>query len=236
MRYCKLRRNVCPACDTPVQIIGFYKPRPDGVRPYGKHTGKAVPGFPHFSPEDYEWCPLAEHKTPLPMEKRKKSSSFGIPEKILAIVTNNLDAIMSIISREVGIRFSQKISNTMLETFIHNEGHLYVGATLQNIPWIFAYMSNAQSLFGQRITNNPLLIERIKDRIPKSYISESGQVTGSGRYYTVSFSFIHHKRDVVDGEVRETLQFIVQDSEQNTIYRQKINIPCNSSLNGGADA
>jgi hypothetical protein len=218
-------RAICPACDNPVQIIGFYKARSDGVRPYGKHTGKAVRGFQHFSPEDYKWCPLAEKRKTLPTGKIKKVSSSGIPEKILAIVIARLDLIVSIISEEIGVQISAQLAQKMLETFIYNEGHLYVGATLQNIPWMFAYMSNAQSLFGQTITNNSLLIERIRERIPHSHISATGKVSKSEMYYALSFCFIHHKRDVVDGEVKESLQFVVSDGNQRNIYRQKIEIP-----------
>ena len=70
---------VCPACENPIQLIGLFKRESNTPRPYGKHTGKRIPGFPYFDPEEYEFCPYFDpnKNKNRANTKRKKAQYHG---------------------------------------------------------------------------------------------------------------------------------------------------------------
>lgn len=55
-------------------------------------------------------------------------------------------------------------------------GYLYTGATLRNVPWIFAYMSDATRLFGQKVSGNAELVKAIAAEVPGAEISSTGRL------------------------------------------------------------
>lgn len=55
--------GVCPLCNNPVRIVGLYRPLLHTNKPYGRHTGKRINGFPHFDAEDMKWCRYAKNRT-----------------------------------------------------------------------------------------------------------------------------------------------------------------------------
>lgn len=54
----------------------------------------------------------------------------------------------------------------MLQRYKGERGYLYTGATLRNVPWIFAYMSDATRLFGQKVIGNAELVKAIAAEVP----------------------------------------------------------------------
>lgn len=211
---------VCPACDNPIQIIGLYKPLANTDRPYGKHTGKPVKGFVHYDAEAYEWCPYVAKRQSAGRSKKKRFG--GLPRKILQILVEQFDRVIYVIEKDTGVRISPNLARKMLRTYMGEEGYLYTGATLRNIPWIFAYMSDAQSIFGQKIDGNEALKQSIVDRIPHARFDDSGKITRGEGYYQVMWSFIGHHVSIQDGELTETIRLHVWDGDRRTIHRQTI--------------
>ena len=55
-----------------------------------------------------------------------------------------------------GIKIDEKLALNMLKQYRHEEGWLYSKATLMNIPWIFAYMSDNQNFLFKKINDTDL--------------------------------------------------------------------------------
>lgn len=214
-----LQFAVCPSCENPIQIIGLYDEMPHTDRPYGRHTGKAVEGFPNYDAEAYEWCPLVRGNRNYGKNSRKRKLE-GLPFEILKLVRREFDRIAYVIEKETGVKISAGSARRMLDSFLSERGHLYVGATYRNVPWMVAYMSDSQSLYMQRIADNPELVAAVRDRVPDANMNEYGRLVKGRRYYGVHMCFIHHKQMVEDGDLRETMKFVVSDDARNSVYEK----------------
>lgn len=212
---------VCPACENPIQILGLYKELANTDLPYGKHTGKRIHGFPHFDGEALRWCPYAGAKRP--GGKAKKGGIDGLPRKILQTVVDHFDRIIHILRDDTGIRISNNLARQMLETYMAEEGYLYVGATLRNVPWIFAFMSDAQSIFGQRIKDNDDLKKAV-GTIPGAEVSAEGNILRrkDGKFFKIMWSFIDHRIAEEGGDLVERVWLHVTDGGHRRVHRQDI--------------
>ncbi len=222
---------VCPACDNPIQIIGLYRLPRNLERPYGKHLWRSIPQLAEDNPEARENCPYFK-----PRQHRKtdrRTSIKGTPLKILRLLIIQFDRVCYLLGKHTGIVFSRNLLRKMLQTYRSEEGYLYTGATLMNVPWIFAYMADSQSLFGQRVGGNHELVEAIRRHVPAADIDGDGRVVprafpdGEKRYFSLNVCFIHHRqrRNGMDGALVETMKMIVSteaDGKVREIHRETL--------------
>ncbi len=111
---------------------------------------------------------------------------------------------------------------------------MYAGATLRNVPWIFAYMSDATDLFMQRVDQNSTLKQAINEGVEGAQVGSEGRVGKrvfpSGQtppFFDLKVSFIHHRirKDSDDGGVFETMTLVVSVEEKRQlrdIHKQDI--------------
>lgn len=110
---------------------------------------------------------------------------------------------------------------------------MYTGATLRNVPWIFAYMSDATPLFAQRVGGNTELVNAIRDQVPAANIDGTGRlgaacVPGSkGAFIDLKMSFIQHRiaKDNDVSGLRESMEFIVSHTRKGgftDVFKQDI--------------
>lgn len=110
----------------------------------------------------------------------------------------------------------------MLQAYRASEGYLYTGATLTNIPWIFAYMTNSTPLFGQRIYKNNDLVKSILEAIPAADITSDGRVTSKvfpdrkKSFFDLNICFVDHQlsTDAHTGVLTETMEMMVFTKKQ----------------------
>lgn len=237
--YCQARGTddvawfaVCPACDNPIQIIGLYR-LPRGVRqPYGRHTGNSVPQLAVLDPEARDAC---MYFNPRPRRKdERKKHRHGLPTKILTTLIEQFDRVLYWLEKETGIRYSRHRVKAMLERYRAGQGYLYTGATLLNIPWIFAYMTDSQPLFGQHVGRDTPLAAAIRAAIPAAEVDDDGRVVSkldeSGNkagYFDLDVCFIHHRfrHPSEDAALEESMTMVVSTvmrSENKRIYEQAI--------------
>ncbi len=101
-------------------------------------------------------------------------------------------------------------------------GFMYMGATLINTPWIFAYMSNSFPLFYQKISDNAALSDAILKKLPHARIDNHGRLVackdsaGKAPFVSVNACFIHHMQSRKDpeGTLSETMKLVVS-TQQN---------------------
>ncbi|MCB1733674.1 MAG: hypothetical protein H6981_01370 [Gammaproteobacteria bacterium] len=206
---------VCPGCDNPIQIIGLYK-LPKGVtRPYARHANHSVPGLADLDVERRACCcPYYQPRPHHPASRRARLD--GVARKILTTLIEQFDRVVYLLEKDTGVRFSRQHLRKMLTTYRYWQGYLYTGATLTNVPWIFAYMSNAQSLFNQRVDADSDLGKAILAGVPDANIDARGHIVnrvhadGHTRFFQLSVCFIHHTQAMdADQGLIETMKMRV---------------------------
>lgn len=209
---------VCPACDNPIQLVGLYELPPNVKNPFGKHTTKSIRGIAPFDGEARNDCPYFQ---PRQHKKSDRKDGFdGVPRKILKLLIEQFDRVVYILEKDTQLVLSENALRGMLQRYKGERGYLYTGATLRNVPWIFAYMSDATRLFGQKVGGNTELVKAVDSQVPGAEISSNGRleskkVAGSkGPYFDLKMSFIRH-RVVKDNEASgllESMEFVVSQS------------------------
>jgi len=213
---------VCPACDNPIQIIALYRLRGrNSPVCHGRHVSRDVPGLVDYSQAAYDLCPYANPNLQLePTMRRNGDDPMG--RVLLQLLREQFDRVIYIISKVTGIRISESLAHDMLEIFLGMRGHLYVGANICNLPWIFAYLSNAQNLFGRVIkADSPLRCDLEKHK--KICFNEKGQIQNAPgeRVDLLRFCFMHHAVGHSAPSIKETIQFVVSEGE-TILYQETL--------------
>ncbi|MGW8462627.1 hypothetical protein [Pseudomonas sp. CLCA07] len=221
---------VCPGCDNPIQIIGLYKELENTPNPYGRHYIRTVEKLAEYDQESYDSCPYSKPERK-PERSARRTKEKGLPEKILRLLIENFDSVIYMIEKSTGINIGDGLAKRMLKTYRDEQGHMYKAATLLNIPWIFAYMSNAQSISRQKVFNNPDLIVAARKKLPSAAIDEEGKQKGvlkptdNEGYLDINISFIHHRVTLVDRSINETMKMVIftnQARQKISVYEQVI--------------
>lgn len=218
---------ICPACDNPIQIINLYHSSDKLLKPYGKHYHKPVSGannnivqLGYFNPDNYKQCPFAAHNA----NKRYKSSDRKskldeTSRKILTILGQHLDRIIYLIQKDIGFHIGKNLLTNMLQNYINFEGYLYCGATILNIPWIFAYMAKNHSLFGKKIIDSTLK-DTILEKTNKFIKMEEGYFIFSSKIFTeLNFYFTNHIPLSANNK-KESIDLVITYRVSNSEFRE----------------
>jgi len=216
---------VCPACNNPIQIIGLYLLPSDAKKPYGRHIGQSVAGLAKLDPEERDNCPYFKPRSRTKSDRRKTLTPLS--RKILETLINQFDRVVSLLQKDTGINFSPNMLRKMLETYRAERGYLYTGATILNVPWIFAYMSDSQSIVGQYVRKgkDPDMIAAIKTKAKNATINDDGQICRSTKAFpSLDVCFIEH-RESKDGDSRalqESMLMVVSTDPKHWVYEKVI--------------
>lgn len=215
---------VCPACDNPIQIIGLYHLPPNVKNAYGRHLAHGVPRLAPGNDEARENCPYFKPRKH--QKTDRKQGVTGTPLKILEVLIAQFDRVVYLIQKQTGISLSKTLMREMLLKYRGERGYLYTGATLMNVPWIFAYMADSQSLFKQRVAGNAALCEAILAGVPNADISDNGSLIsrllpGGGKkgFFQLNVCYIHHgfSKYGDEGGLSESMRMIVSATERRTV-------------------
>lgn len=211
---------VCPACDNPIQIIGLYKRRKNSPKPYGKHYGKNISGLAVHCQEQYDCCPYAN---PDIHKDRTKCRDANDPKgrELLQLLHEQFDRIIQIIRNVTDIQISPVLAEKMLRRFLSEKGHLYIGTNECNLPWMFAYFSDSQNLYGQFLKEGTELRRSI-EKINKNFITDKGQVKSANEIIDIHFCFTCLS---INDSSEETILFEVLLGKKNIpIYKKHITV------------
>ena len=198
----KRHETACPACDTPVRILGL--------------VDKPGPGFERFDPIVFGGT----------VRGKRSSSLDDTALSILALVITQFDRIVHVLKRDLGFRMSRKHALDLLTHWFDAEGYLYREATLRNIPWMVAYRARALSLYGQRIEAEALR-HAIADGAPDLRLEENGRLVrrDTASYQNIMWCCIHHTFGMEDERLEETpeeaMEFVVTVNDQDTVIHRK---------------
>ncbi|MCP2024281.1 UNVERIFIED_ORG: hypothetical protein J2Y76_005196 [Pseudomonas reinekei] len=222
---------VCPACDNPIQLVGLYHLPANVNNPYGKHTTSDISGIASLDVEARDHCPYFK---PRQHQKTDRKAKFdGVPRKIVRILIEQFDRVVYILEKQTRVALSANTLKGMLERYKGEQGYLYTGATLRNVPWIFAYMSDATALFAQRVGENHELTAAIRSHVPAANIDTHGRLRPTSvrgakdAFIDLKMSFIQHRiiKDSEASGLKESMVFVVSHSRKGQlvdIYKQDL--------------
>lgn len=213
---------VCPACDNPIRIVALYERHENSPSSYGKHTPKTVAGLATYNQVAYDECPYAHPGVEMDRDRRRPETDPR-GRDILQLLRDQFDRVIHIIERDTGIIISPALARNLLDSFLGMQGHLYVGTNLCNLPWMFAYMTTGQTLYGRKIKQDCELMRALKGN-ERISITEKSQVTsGKEGFLEIIFCFIKHKIIQKGSSHEETITFLV-NVEEKEIFHKTIQI------------
>lgn len=211
---------LCPACGNPIQIIGFYKdnekPFMDNPKkPFGRHYCKDIEKIGKHNQTTYEMCPYRRKKHYIRTEKRAGESLTGVQIRLKFI--EHFDKVVHVAQKSMEIRYGEGIIKKMLLHYKAWEAWQYTGATLENIPWTFLYMSDSQQLYGQYIKKGGYLHRELKKKKYEAILTSSGDFVKfcgfTVKTKRLKHFFTKHISTPNDGKINEhfTAMFVITD-------------------------
>lgn len=128
---------ICPECGNPIQIVNMYGEEmmqnvTRKVTLYGKHTGRAVEGFPYWNEAEMKNCSLYK---PSPLGNTEIRTKTEESEEIKEIIEKNWRKIKQNIRGIVGVNLTNKEMDHMYEVFMDSRAYSYKAVNKYNIPY-----------------------------------------------------------------------------------------------------
>lgn len=206
---------VCPACDNPVQIVGLIETKASSPRPYAKHYHEPIISqgkeLGRFSKGQYQWCPYSR-KSKKQLTKADKVPMSELALEIIDHIRTHYDRIIYFIESMLGIGISKDQAERILQDYIAEEGYLYAGSTLINIPWMIAYMARAQSLLDTRLREpDGELGSALSAKVTEAHLNQNRFLKRKpGQPYIIlTHCLLEHRRSCPEHTLKESLTWIV---------------------------
>ena len=128
---------LCPECGNPIQIVNMYGEEmmqnvTHKVTLYGKHTGRAVEGFPYWNEAEMKNCSLYK---PSPLGNTEIRTKTKESEEIKEIIEKNWRRIKQDIRGIVGVNIPNSVMEHMYEVFMESHAYSYKAVNKYNIPY-----------------------------------------------------------------------------------------------------
>ena len=220
---------ICPSCLNPIQIIGLVQEIKS--KPYGRHSGKNINGFPAWNERKYEYCPYADrNKRRQPNEDELLREITDSVIELYNLLREQFDRVVYVISKELGIRCSTMFWRKVLNQFLVNEVYFYPWLTESNLPYIFALKGmQHQNILGQKFLIGTQLYNAIEAHNNVSFEvdeknPEYARLKNAGTYLNLQVRFYGHRQKAVEGEeLSESMFFCVDDMDSDEeIYRTRL--------------
>lgn len=224
---------ICPACNNPIQIIGFYKLPSNVNSPFAKHYGTSVPGVGIFDHEAYLDCPYSDKTKSTSSDKGKRAPS-ELSRQMLEILIEHFDKVIWMLSAATGIKIDEKLALDMLKQYKQEEGWLYAKATLMNIPWVFAYMSDNQKFLFKKI-NDFEMLQKLVSLAPEELEMTSGgyivKASTCKKRIDLGIYYTRHHSAVIEHILSESMDMVVlletNGEKPRELYRKSIDFDFN---------
>ncbi|MGK7030921.1 hypothetical protein N1Z36_00034120 [Pseudomonas aeruginosa] len=221
---------VCPACDNPVQIIGLYHLPANVTRPYGRHYARSVRDLAEADEEARENCPYFKPRVHQKTERKasvRRHASENTKNTDRAVRQGYLPA-----AERTGREYLSKPGYPDAGTIQKGERISLYWGNPDQYPWIFAYMADSQSLFGQLLLDDDL-VKAVSAEVPAASVDKYGRVSSkvdeSGRkeYFDLNMCFVKHRfrKDSLEGELTEGMEMLVSTERKGKaidIYTKSI--------------
>ncbi|GHV09417.1 hypothetical protein FACS1894217_13690 [Clostridia bacterium] len=205
---------VCPECENPVQIVGLYTME----RPYGKHFLHDVEGLATCDLVAFADCTLKKSRAQRTLNKKQRRGMTELSIAIYNRLRENFDLVVKMLFQDLEIHPSQKLVSDMLRKYKSERGWLYLGASLNNLPWIFGYMSDSQVLYGRAIKRGGDLHKALAQKVENIYFDDMPGMPDFVKIKSRSFCKLHfclilHEQTVRDYKLCETVKLIISEGD-----------------------
>lgn len=212
--------GVCPSCDNPVRILGIFN-KIDQI-PHARHHNKST-AFATFDESAYYHCPEARPDGDYIRDMASKERELSAYEKKMYYAMRNYyDKVIYILRKDLNLYISNSLAERMLKEFVKNKGYMRPDASLYNLPWVLLDSTYSFSIIKRIVKKDTELNSFLRKRDDVTLVSynEAYDLIESkpGKYTVLIGHFIHHKRNVVDGILTETIQFRLSDSKDVPIH------------------
>ena len=202
---------VCHMCNNPIQIIGMLT----GNKLYGRHYIPKNDNLKYHlkgivDRDELEYCRYY-NKNKVIDETSRRPPDSELAKQIQLTFIYNFDRVIYLLEKTTGIQISTNCAKQMLVDYKDHSGWCYRGATLDNIPWTFAYTIAEKNLFGCRIMDEEI-ITAIQSKISNINFKNGFVNNDSKAYLDLKFYYIHHKANVNDEHLFESIQFTVSSN------------------------
>lgn len=141
---------ICPECGNPIQIINLYgaemmQKKTNIVATHGKHTGRAVAGFPYWDEEKMKNCSFYK---PSPLGNTEVRSNTEVSEEIKKIIEENWRKIKQDIRSIVGVNLSNIVMQHMYDVFMASHAYCYKAVNKYNIPYAMLRYQESLSIYN----------------------------------------------------------------------------------------
>lgn len=212
---------VCPICNNPIQIIGMI----NRDRLYGRHFTPQpndiryrIRGIVDHNERDF--CPYYAGRMPIDKTTRRPPDN-ELTIAIKSLLIEQFDRVIYLLGKTSGIKISLKLAKQMLTDYKNNAAWRYMGASLDNIPWTFAYFQPERNLFGRYVTDAKLR-ELLIVEVPFLDIDANGLVKNkTGGLISLKYDFVHHKQELEGDNLIESIELRIMN-KGSVILRKKI--------------
>jgi len=223
---------VCPQCDNPVKIIGFYndiKPKP-----YAEHYDNDVEELVDFIAENKEYCPYYDKRRTISKTARR-TVGISFVNEIKSLLKEQYDRIIYILEDELKIYISSKLAEEMMSSFIASKAWEYSWTTANNLPWVFGYMQTGKTLIGRLISEKSPLYDAVSKKCKDVQFVPSrkngyAKLVSKSKFINLHFCIMHHKREIIHDLLNETMEFVITLNDR-VIYKDPIKIDESYFLN-----
>lgn len=174
------------------------------------HVKYSVNDLADYEQSNYDNCDL---RNPARMDEkvRRLPSQDGTSIEIKDKIRNHFELLVQIMKKITSINFTDVIISKMLDDFVLNRGHTYRAITPLNIPYGFLYMTEAQDLYGCKVSNKMAdeINKKAEQFICGSYNTVGRRKNTKGK--KIIFFFSDHKISSVDKS--QTIQLNIAELE-----------------------
>ena len=142
---------LCPGCQNPTVLVNRTITQTEATVLYAKHTGYDVKDVAEHNEAAYLDCPLAN---PERFDSKKRRTSKSRNDELRQALLNHLHLVIASLEEAIEIKFTDAVVESMVRDFGDNKGYEYKAINLFNLPFGFAYMTEAKDLYGCRVKSD----------------------------------------------------------------------------------
>ena len=209
--------GVCPKCENPVEIVGLYVKEPQ-QRPYARHYTKNIPGLANFDSVEYQMCPYRDPSATAMKNYRRKETPEAAEYR--RVLVEHFDKVVYLLESKTGVRLSVKQWESVLSEFIKGRGYCSPYMEKHNIPYIFAWLPLARSIYKQSVKTGSELYKAIDAKCKNIELTalSSGKYSRidskNKQFVALEFAFLAYKDDRYGFSGKESIEFDVFIPEQ----------------------
>lgn len=203
---------LCPACENPVTLVNRLVPKTDAQILYARHTGSSVSGLAKHDQAAYEDCPF---HNPERFDSKTLRKNLHKNNEIREALINHIHLVVSTIEREAGISLTDALVAQMLNDFKVSEGHKYRSINIYNLPFGFAYMTEARDLWNVNV--DKFIAKEINEHSTGFRIGKYGKVERKPNVKGTNLRFYFNNHCLGNEDYgSDSIDFVVAEIENNT--------------------